>query len=330
MPTTAFVLAAGFGTRLRPLTLDRPKPLVPVCGVPALAYSLALCAEHGFTDVIVNAHYLGEQLEAWAGEHEGCRVQVHLEEPEILGTGGGLKAVADRLAARFVVLNADVLHAFDLAALAAQVRPGGAAMVLRPSDDAERYGVVAADRSHTVVQLAALADAPVEGGVERDTHFTGIHALDRAALDLVPDGFACIVRSVYQTLVPQRKVGAVREEGVWLDAGGPLAYLEANLSVLRDEVSLAIDPFARAAAGRRMGTAFGKLPEGVRVLGPVWIGKGAVIEPGARLSHSVIGAGAHVPADATLHEVVAWDGVAVPGSLSRAIVHDTGTWMERT
>jgi len=330
MPATAFVLAAGFGTRLRPLTLDRPKPLVPVCGVPALAYSLALCAEHGFTDVIVNAHYLGEQLDAWTGTHEGCRVQVHLEEPEILGTGGGLKAVADRLAERFVVLNADVLHAFDLAALAAQVRPGGAAMVLRPSDDAERYGVVAADATQTVVQLVSLADAPAEGEVQRDTHFTGIHALDRAALAWVPDGFACIVRSAYQTLVPQRKVGAVREDGVWLDAGDPLAYLEANLSVLRDDVTLAIDPFERAASGRRMGTVFGKLPHDVRVLGPVWIGKGAVIEPGARLSHCVIGAGARVPAGAVLHEVVAWDGVEVPGSLSRAIVHDTGTWMERT
>jgi NDP-sugar pyrophosphorylase family protein len=330
MPATAFVLAAGFGTRLRPLTLDRPKPLVPVCGVPALAYSLALCAEHGFTDVVVNAHHLGEQLAAWEGVHEGCHVQVHQEEPEILGTGGGLKAVADRLAERFVVLNADVLHAFDLTALAAQVRPGGAAMVLRPSDEADRYGVVAADGTDTVVQLVALAAAPAEGEVPQDTHFTGIHALDRAALDLVPEGFACIVRSAYQSLVPQRKVGAIREDGVWLDAGDPLAYLEANLAVLRDEVTLALDPFERAAAGRRLGTAFGALPKGVRVMGPVWIGEGAVIEPGARLSHCVIGAGARVPAEARLHEVVAWDGVDVPASLSRAIVHDHGTWMERT
>lgn len=329
MAATAFVLAAGFGTRLRPLTLDRPKPLVPIGGVPALAYSLALCARHGHRDVIVNAHYLADQLRSWEGEREGCRVEVHVEEPDILGTGGGLKAVADRLSQRFVVLNADVLHAFDLQALAEQVRPAGAAMVLRPSEEAERYGVVAADATGTVVQLVALADAPAEGPVARDTHFTGIHALDRDALDLVPEGFACIVRSAYQALVPQRRVGSLRADGVWLDAGDPHAYLEANLSVLRGEVELALDPWTRARSGQRHGRRFGPRPEGVELEGPVWIGAGAVIEPGARLSHCVIGDGAHVPAGAQLHEVVAWDGVVVPGSIARAIVHDTGTWMEQ-
>jgi NDP-sugar pyrophosphorylase family protein len=312
MPATAFVLAAGFGTRLQPLTFDRPKPLVPICGVPALSYSLALCARHGLTDVIVNAHYLGEQLLPWEGEHEGCRVQVHLEEPEILGTGGGLKAVSDRLADRF------------------EVRPGGAAMVLRPSEEAERYGIVAADASGTVVQLVALADAPPEGEVARDTHFTGIHALDHEALDLVPDGFACIVRSAYKHLVPDRKVGAMRASGVWLDAGDPRAYLEANLTVLREQVALALDPFPRAVAGQRGGQPFGDVPAGVTLEGPVWIGPGATIAPGAHLSHCVVGAGARVPSQARLHEVVAWDGVEVPGSVSRAIVHDKGTWMELT
>ncbi|MCA9495193.1 MAG: NTP transferase domain-containing protein, partial [Myxococcales bacterium] len=112
----AFVLAAGLGTRLRPLTEHRPKPLVPVCGVPLLSWSLALCARHGLRDVVVNAHWLAEQVEAWSGEREGVRVTV-VTEREILGTGGGLRNVADALAERFVVLNGDVLHAVDLGAL---------------------------------------------------------------------------------------------------------------------------------------------------------------------------------------------------------------------
>ena len=123
----AFVLAAGLGTRMRPLTEHRPKPLVPVCGVPLLAYSLALCARHGLRDVVVNAHWLHEQVERWAGEREGVKVTVSTELPDVLGTGGGLKAVERDLAPVFVVLNADVLHEVDLTALRSAVRPGGAA-----------------------------------------------------------------------------------------------------------------------------------------------------------------------------------------------------------
>ncbi|MBW2255743.1 MAG: NTP transferase domain-containing protein [Deltaproteobacteria bacterium] len=69
----AFILAAGFGTRLRPLTHHRPKPLLPVCGVPMLAYTLALCHRHGLRDVVVNAHHLADQLRPWEGLHEGVR-----------------------------------------------------------------------------------------------------------------------------------------------------------------------------------------------------------------------------------------------------------------
>ena len=91
----AFILAAGLGARLRPLTEEVPKPLVPVCGVPLLAYSLALAARHGLREVVVNAHWLADQIEAWAGDREGCRVAVATER-ELLGTGGGLAQLAER------------------------------------------------------------------------------------------------------------------------------------------------------------------------------------------------------------------------------------------
>jgi NDP-sugar pyrophosphorylase family protein len=324
----AFVLAAGLGTRMRPLTEHRPKPLVPVCGVPLLAYSLALCARHGLTDVVVNAHWLAEQIEAWGGEREGVRVSVSTELPRVLGTGGGLKRVAGDLAERFVVLNADVLHDVDLTALLAAVHEGGGAMALRPDPEhAPRYGVVAADASHTVVRLVQLASAEPEGAVDETTHFTGIHALDRAALQRVPEGFACIVRTAYQSLVPERRIGAIRYTGPWLDAGDPPAYLEANLSVLRGEVRPSLDPFARAGYARRAdGSEVGDpaLVRGVEVEGPVWVGSGARVGHGARLSHAVVGAGASVAPDTTLRESVVWDGAVAGGSLERAIVYDGG------
>jgi NDP-sugar pyrophosphorylase family protein len=329
MPANAFVLAAGFGTRLRPLTLDRPKPLVPICGVPALAYSLALCARHGFREVIVNAHYLGEQLGPWQGHHEGCDVRVHVEQPDILGTGGGLKAVADQLAERFVVLNADVIHDIDLAALYASIPADGATMALRRYPTAEQpFGLVAADATHTIVQLTTLAHAQAIGEVQRDTHFTGIHAMDRSVLRYVPDGFGCIVRSMYKPLVPERRVRALPTASPWIDAGEPLALLEANLTVLRDEVHFALQPFERAASGQRNGVPFGPQTAGVTMEGPCWIGEGAQIGAGAHLSHCVIGAGAVVPAGAQLQQTVVWDGATSPRTLTRAIVHDSGVWQD--
>lgn len=327
---TAFVLAAGLGTRLRPLTEHRPKPLVPVCGVPLLAYSLANCAKHGLRDVIVNAHWLSEQIEAWAGEREGVRVTVSTEQPDILGTGGGLKRVAERLAPTFAVLNADVLHDIDLTALLAAVPAGGAAMALRPDPEhAPRYGVVAADAARVVVELTTVASAPPVGEPDRTTHFTGIHAMHRDALARVPDGFACIVRTAYRQLVPERRVRGVVYGGTWLDAGDPAAYLDANLEVLAGEASLPLDPFARAAYAR---TGTGRITgdpaaiAGATVEGPCWIGVGAEIGAGAVLDRVVVGQGAVIEPGARLREVVVWDGQRVGGQRVRGIAHDGG-WL---
>jgi mannose-1-phosphate guanylyltransferase len=321
----AFILAAGLGTRLRPLTECRPKPLVPICGVPLLAYSLAACARHGLTRVVINAHWLADQLVAWEGEREGCVVGVSVEQ-EILGTGGGLRLVRDQLAERFVVLNADVLHDVDLTALRAAVPEGGGALALRPDPaEAPRYGIVAADATGTVVKLVEVARAEPRGDVALDTHFTGIHALHRDALELVPEGFACIVRTAYKALVPQRRVAGVRYGGPWLDAGDPAAYLEANLDVLEGRVPLSLDPFDRAAFAVRSGRVVGSAPSGVVVEGPAWIGQGARIGRGARLRRAIVGEGAIVPDGAVLEDAVVWDGAEVPaGGVSRAIVHDRG------
>ncbi len=314
----AFVLAAGLGTRLRPLTDHRPKPLVPVCGVPLLAYSLRLCARHGLQHVVVNAHWLAEQIEAWAGLHEDVNVTVSTEKPDVLGTGGGLRKVANELDPVFAVLNGDVLHDTDLTALIGAVRPGGAAMSLRPyPDDDQKYGIVAADSAGTVWRITSLASVEPEGERNEDTHFTGIHAMDRRALELVPpDEFACIIRTAYVKLVPERKVTGIRNPGPWLDAGNPKAYLEANLDVLCGRVGLALDPMPRAAWARRAsGETAGAAPtppEGVEVEGPAWIGDGVEFAGRARIEESVIGAGARIPSGASLTRCVVWDGCTVP------------------
>lgn len=308
----AFVLAAGFGTRLKPLTAVHPKPLVPVCGVPLLSYALALCAEHDLRRVVVNAHHLAEQLDAWTGHHEGVDVQISVESPDILGTGGGLKKVADDMAERVVVVNGDTLCDVDLGALRRAVPAGGGAMALRPHPEEARtrYGVVAYDDQGIVTDLKKLAEAEPVGVVHRDSHFTGIHALDRDMMELVPDGFACIVRTAYIRRVPERRVRAVRHTGTWLDVGDPAAYLDTNLAVLDRAVSVPLDAFARAARTSVAGR-------------PVWIGPDAVVD--GTVQRSVVGRGARVPAGAELVDCVVWDGVEVPpGRWHRRVFYDGG------
>ncbi len=312
----AFVLAAGLGTRLRPLTDHRPKPLAPVCGVPMLAYSLALCGKHGFRDVIVNAHWLADQVERWAGEHEGVHVTVSTE-PVLLGTGGGLRAVRDRLAERFVVVNADVLCDVDLRELVEFVPDGGACMSLRHhAVDAARYGVVAANADGVIVRLTAVASLPGERAFTNDTHFTGVHAMHRSTLDLVPDGLQCIVRTAYKALVPQRKVRGLDHDGLWLDIGDPEAYLAANLAALAGDLDLPLDPFTRQ--GDR------GILAGAKVEGAVWVGKDVQLGRDVTLRNVVLGDGARVADGADLVDCVVWDGASIAGSHRRTIAHDGG------
>lgn len=292
MTATAFVLAAGLGTRLRPLTEHHPKPLVPVCGVPLLSYALAHLAQHGHREAVVNAFWLAEQVEAWEGVHEGVRVRVSTEGPEVLGTGGGLKKARPWLGEQVAVLNGDILTDIDLTALAAATPPGGAAMALRPNPEG-RYGTVNADVTGEVVHLIDQARIAPQGPLAGETHFTGVHCLDRDVLDRVPDGFACIVRTAYKTLVPEHLLRATHHAGLWLDLGTPADYLAANLAVLGG-LPLALDPFTHTDDPRR----------------DCWVGNEAAVT--GTLTRSIVGHRAVVPEGASLTRCVVWDDCVVP------------------
>lgn len=339
MSASAFVLAAGFGTRLRPLTEHRPKPLVPVCGVTVLEQALILCAQHGIDSAVVNAHHLAPAIQAWCERYEGLRVQVQVETPEILGTGGGLQLARPLLADPFAVVNGDVLCDGDLGGLLAACRAPdcSAAMLLRRADDAATHGIVALGPQGRVVRLTSLARLEGVEPEASDTHFTGIHALSTAALDHVPDqGFACIVRSAYVQLIPRGRVRGQVHPGTWLDVGNPSVYLEANRAVMDGTVGLPLDPWERAAHGLRP-VAGQQVPVGdptrcdlassARLEGPCWLGAGAVVERGAELGpYTVVGQGARVGAGAALKDCVVWDGCRVPAGarLDGCVVHDGG------
>src|SRR5262249_50762736 len=184
------ILAAGFGSRLRPLTDRTPKPLLQVAGKPLIAYSLALLRAAGIREVVVNLHHRGDEIRAALGDGAAYGVSIaYSAEDPILDTGGGIKRAQPLLQdERFVVLNSDTICDVDLAAVVEwhAARGALATMVLRPDRDAARYGLIeidARDRIRRFLGQPARVAAPLT-----PLMFCGIHVFEPAVFAHMDDG----------------------------------------------------------------------------------------------------------------------------------------------
>jgi mannose-1-phosphate guanylyltransferase len=307
-----FILCAGLGTRLRPLTDVVPKPAVPVAGVPLVRWSLALLAGAGARRAVVNVHHLPDvmaRVAAGAAADAGLALAVS-REPVIAGTGGALREARSHLsgADAVVVVNGDVLFDLDLGAALAAHRASGAlaTMVLMEMPPGAKYATVDVDASGAVRRIAGRGGAGPAAEALRPLHFTGVHVLSPELLARVPaEPFELDVnRHVYPPLL---EAGAVRGhvvEGYWNDLGTPARYLAANLDVLGGRVPPARFP-------------------GVR---PFAIAPSATVEEGAQVGPGVhAGPGARLAAGCRVREAVVWEGTAIgPGEhLVRAIAAGT-------
>lgn len=239
----AMLLAAGLGTRLRPLTDITPKPLLPVAGQPILMWNLLLLKRHGITDVIINLHHLGEQIVQTLGDGSrfGLRV-AYSHEPTLMGTGGGIKQAAPFLKdGSFLVLNGDTLSACDLTSLIAAHRAGGApvTLVLREDPEAARWGPVTVDADSRILQIngAPLLRDPSKS-LPPPCMFAGIHMLESEVLDAIPPGPGSII-DVYLGLLRQNHMlRGYRMSGYWSDVGTPERYAEAQQDALAGRLNL--------------------------------------------------------------------------------------------
>jgi len=222
----AMILAAGLGTRMRPLTDHCPKPLLPLLLQPMLDHILTQLARHGIHDVIINLHYHADQLARWLGD--GSRWGGHLSlsfEPEILGTDGALKRVEPLLRdAPFFVLNADVLIDVDLQALWHWHCQHQAlvTMVLRPDPAARSYGAVLVDADNHVRLINGRPSrrVPTTG---QETMFACVQVVDPQVLECIPpDCFSMTTSDVYPALIEcNEAVYGYHYTGYWMDIGTP-------------------------------------------------------------------------------------------------------------
>ena len=241
----AMVLAAGLGTRLRPLTDTLPKPLLPVAGRPLLEWNLLLLKRHGITEVIINLHHLGEQIVQALGD--GSRLGLRLaysHEPTLQGTGGGIKQAAPFLKdGPFLVLNGDTLSDCDLTALIAAHRVSGALATLAVRDDPEAatWGPVTLDAQGRILQINGSPPLAEPRAALPACMFAGIHVIEQAVLDAMPAGPGSII-DVYGHLLRQgQPLHGYRMSGYWSDIGDPKRYAQAQQDVAEGRLRLPQD-----------------------------------------------------------------------------------------
>ena len=299
----AIILSAGRGERLRPLTLERPKPLIPVANRSLIEYTLSLLKDQGINEVAMNLHYMGEQIQEQLGNGErfGIRI-IYSKEPELLGTGGGIKKMMNYFGEEtFIVLNADILIHIDLreAVEFHRSRNAFSTMVLRPNPDPVRYGTIETDESGRIREFLGKIRAS-ETGLKK-WMFTGIHIMDPMVTKTLPDQEAfCINRDVYAHWIrSDRPCYGYICNGYWKDLGTMEDYLQANLDILENKIPV--------QTSERQETLSYQVGKEVEIVAPCHIGHGAVIKDHARIGPgTVIGQDAIVGEGATVSQSVLW------------------------
>lgn len=223
----AVFLVGGLGTRLKDHTKNAPKPLLEVGGRPFIEYLLDEAARHGFTDIVLLAGHLGDQVEAlYQGRNwRGARIRV-LREPEPLGTGGALRFALPELAPAFVMSNGDSFFDINLRALSETIVPGGAVMALRAAANDTRYGRV--KFANGTVQSFHAPDEVVDGPING-----GVYCLSRDVVVAMPGGKHSLEADTFPKLAAAGLLGGQIFDGYFIDIGVPDDFARAQMELPR-------------------------------------------------------------------------------------------------
>lgn len=291
LPKKAMILAAGLGTRLRPYTLARPKPLFPVLDTPLLGLILRQVQAAGFGPVVINAYHLAGQIVAAFQQEPEVILQVETKE---MGTGGGLRLAWPHFdQGPVLIVNGDVVHNLDLAWVYAEhLRAGN--QVTMVMHDHPRFNTVRVAPDGRITGFAAAGETVAPG--ERLLAFTGIHVVAPEVLAPIPPGTFYNIIDCYRDLIAAGgRIGALTVQGhFWTDMGTPADYLALHGRLLAGE-------------------APPSLPGLPPVAGPVYQGQAVRVGKGVRFDDWVaIGSQAVIGDHVHLCRVVVWDGAMVP------------------
>jgi mannose-1-phosphate guanylyltransferase len=341
-PLEAILLVGGKGTRLRPLTLSAPKPLLPTAGVPFLAHQLTRAAECGITHVVLATSYRAEMFAEAFGDGSSFGLSIdYVHESSPLGTGGGIRNAASLLRGGpedpIVILNGDILSAHDLPAQVDLHRKKDAAVTLHlvEVDDPSRYGCVPVDDAGRVTAFLEKTPHPVTNRIN-----AGCYVFRRSVIDTIPAGqVVSVERETFPDLID---AGAVvmgyAESAYWLDVGTPEAFVRGSCDVV---LGLMPSPALPGACGSSLLLSGASVAPDAVLAGGTVAGVDAVVEAGAEVHGSVlfdncligsravvrdsiVGRGAVIGGGAVLDGVVIGDGAFVgPGN---ELTHGLRLW----
>jgi mannose-1-phosphate guanylyltransferase / phosphomannomutase len=304
----AVIMAGGEGTRLRPLTSNAPKPMMPVANRPMMEHVVNLLRQHGFDEIVVTVAFMANAIRTYFGDGSEFGVKmVYATEETPLGTAGSVRNAKDVLDERFLVISGDVLTDIDLTAVVKRHEERGAmaSIALKSMENPLEFGIVITNEDGTIERFL---EKPTWGQVFSDTINTGIYVLEPEIFDYIPEGRPVdFSEEVFPALLAENKplYGDV-VEGFWEDVGTLEAYLTAHHDVLDVKVELDVPGFP--------------LGEGI------WLGEGAEVHPSARIQGpAVIGDYTIVEAGAQLGEYVVLGNnvwVGPDAYLERSVVQD--------
>ncbi|MBM3497478.1 MAG: NDP-sugar synthase [Armatimonadetes bacterium] len=313
--TQAVVLAGGLGTRLRPLTLIEPKPLVPVANRPLISYALRMVRRGGGREAILASGYMAGRLrEVLEGEQpDGLRVRC-VEEPEPLDTAGAIRFALSAAEGAFIALNGDQILDVDVRALldAHQARQADVTIVVRRVEDVSPFGLIQSDAAG---RIEAFLEKRPEDPTGRNLVNAGMYVFAPSVLEAIPRGrpYSNEADLFPQLIQAGATVCAFRmpDEAYWADVGTPRKYLDANAAVLCGALPWAdppsdpgsasdIAPSARVAPSARIGphaaVGAGAAVGANTAVRDSILWPGAVVEEGCRLANVIVGPGGRVPA----------------------------------
>ena len=298
-PLEAILLVGGRGTRLRPLTVSVPKPLLPTAGVPFLAHQLARAASCGVTRVVLATSYRSQMFAECFGDGSGLGLEIdYVHEEEPLGTGGGIRNAASRLRSGpddpVVVLNGDILSGHDLAAQLDMHRKADAAVTLHLVEvaDPARFGCVPADDAGRVTAFLEKTPHPVTNRIN-----AGCYVYARRAIDQIPRGrVVSVERETFPGLIEsgQTVMGYV-DNAYWLDVGTPEAFVRGSCDLVLGRLA---SPAVPGPPGQALVLPGARVDASASVTGGTAVGAGASVGPAAAVSGSVLFDGATVAAGA--------------------------------
>ena len=298
----ALILAGGKGTRLRPLTVYTPKPIVPVMNRPFLLYQIEVLAKAGIEDIVLSLSYQPDKIADLLGDGSDFGVNLtYVTEPSPMGTGGAYRFAADMLHDAVVVLNGDILTDIDIASLMDfhRDRSASATIALATVEDPTAYGLVETDDERNILRFLEKPKPDTFKPHGVNTINAGIYILEPSILDLIPEGEArSFEYDVFPAILDKKLpfFGYIMTDTYWRDLGNPKSYLEAHHDFVDGKIgTFSID---RDAASDIATTA--------SIDSSTIIGKGCVIKPGARISRSAIGPGVHVDERAVIEGSVIW------------------------